>query len=216
MKYQVLLFDFDGTLLDSDFMIALTMYELYREFRPDYRPHLRDMFLFSGPPLLETMEKEFPDRPKEKMRDLFVEKSRKYYLNTAVLYPGAYQFLTSLKEKGILLGLATSKFRGPTDLSLNLVHLEGIFDATVAGDEVKHNKPDPEPLLKALDLMGYKGPLDKVLYVGDSAYDEQAAKALGLDMALAKFAPRKLLEGYRPTIEFTSYDELKEKLYGNL
>ncbi len=214
MKYSYFLFDFDGTLLDSDFMIALTMHELYREYRPGYKPHLKDMLAFSGPPLLMTMKQEFPHMDPEFMRQEFVKRSKKYYEDTACLYPGAAEFLGYLREKGAKLGLVTSKMRQATVLSLDLVNLRNAFDAVVAGDDVIHNKPDPEPLVLCLEKMGHEGSLDDVLYVGDSEFDERAALALGVDYARACFAPRKTLSDFAPKYSFSSYDELKDAIDG--
>ncbi len=211
--YSCVLFDLDGTLLDSDFMIALTMHELYKLYRPGFKPHLRDMLYFSGPPLIDTMREEFPGQDPEFMRRQFVERSPKYYEDTVCLYRGAKEFLLSLKDKGTKLALVTNKAKGATFLSLRLTGLENVFDAVVSGDDVSRPKPDPEPLRKALSLLGAK-PEDS-LYIGDSEYDELAAGRIGIDMALAEFAPRKLLAGYTPKYRFDDYGELLGELYGN-
>ncbi len=210
MGYKLVLFDLDGTLADTDFMIALTMHELYKEYRPGFKPSLQDMFAFSGPPLSKTMKEQFPDMDSEFMRTEFMKRSIKYYEETAKAYPYSRTLLCKIRKKGIKTGLITSKFRKAVDLTLNLIGLDNLFDVTRSGDEVEHNKPSPEGIDSAIEEIGIKDKT-KVLYVGDSLYDYEAAKNAGVDFALARLSPRKL-----PPLEckfsFASYEEFEDEL----
>ena len=86
--------------------------------------------------------------------------------------------LVRLKDEGRRLGIVSAKRRSTVELAFARVPLGHLFDVVVGGDETERQKPDPEPLLLALDRLGAE-PADAA-YVGDSPYDMQAARAAGL------------------------------------
>jgi pyrophosphatase PpaX len=86
--------------------------------------------------------------------------------------------LATLKERGHRLGIVTAKRRLTVDLAFARLPIEHLFETVVGGDETEHHKPHPAPLLLALDRLG-AAPEDAV-YVGDSPFDMEAAKAAGL------------------------------------
>ena len=73
--YKLFLFDFDGTLLDSDHMIVVTFQELYAKYKPDYNATIEHMLSFSGPPIRETLLNEFPNENQNVMFNEFVKYS---------------------------------------------------------------------------------------------------------------------------------------------
>jgi HAD superfamily hydrolase (TIGR01549 family) len=86
--------------------------------------------------------------------------------------------LAVLKERGHRLGIVTAKRRLTVDLAFARLPIEHLFETVVGGDETEQHKPHPAPLLLALERMG-ASPEDAV-YVGDSPFDMEAAKAAGL------------------------------------
>jgi pyrophosphatase PpaX len=91
---------------------------------------------------------------------------------------GMDDVLVQLKDEGRRLGIVTAKRRQTVELAFARIPIEHLFETVVGGDETKKHKPDPEPLLLALDRLGVP-PRDAV-YVGDAPFDVQAAKAAGL------------------------------------
>jgi pyrophosphatase PpaX len=86
--------------------------------------------------------------------------------------------LDELKDRGHRLGIVTAKRRLTVDLAFARIPIEHLFDTVVGGDETDRHKPDPAPLLLALERLGAHP--DEAVYVGDSPFDMQAAKAAGL------------------------------------
>ncbi|WP_116083117.1 phosphoglycolate phosphatase [Tropicimonas sp. IMCC34011] len=109
----------------------------------------------------------------------FLERYESQHENTKV-YPGVVDTLELLATYGFAIGLCTNKATGPTRAVLAHFDLEARFDTVVCGDMVGVQKPDPAPLLKAAGDLG-GGP---VLYVGDSEVDAQTATAAGIPFAL--------------------------------
>jgi pyrophosphatase PpaX len=95
-------------------------------------------------------------------------------------FDGIEHVLTTLKEEGRTLGLVTAKRRGTVDLAFARLPIEHYFDVVVAGDETELHKPDPAPLLLALERVDADADADDAAYVGDSPYDMQAARAAGM------------------------------------
>src|SRR5438445_9751806 len=91
---------------------------------------------------------------------------------------GMDDVLATLNERGHRLGIVTAKRRLTVDLAFKRLPIEHLFETVVGGDETEHHKPDPAPLLLALERLGAAP--DEAAYVGDSPFDMQAAKAAGL------------------------------------
>ena len=83
-----------------------------------------------------------------------------------------------LKDEGRRLGIVTAKRRQTVELAFARIPIEHLFETVVGGDETKKHKPDPEPLLLALDRLGAAP--GEAAYVGDAPFDVKAAKAAGL------------------------------------
>jgi pyrophosphatase PpaX len=86
--------------------------------------------------------------------------------------------LDELKERGHRLGIVTAKRRETVALAFERIPIEHLFDVVVGSDDTERHKPDPEPLLHALERLGAE-PQDAA-YVGDSPFDMQAANAAGV------------------------------------
>lgn len=190
MQYSLILFDFDGTLIDSDQMLKAAFLQLYAIYRPTYHPRDEVFLSFSGPPLSETLPKEFPDVPFEEVYQKYLEISPKFYKKYVTLYPGAKELLLRLKQRHIFVGLITSKRRLATEMTLEMLKINNIFDVVITPDDVKKMKPAPESIFKAMNLLNISDK-NSVLYVGDSQYDYLTSENAGVDFALVDWSPRK-------------------------
>jgi pyrophosphatase PpaX len=114
------------------------------------------------------------------------------------VYPGVLEVVQVLKEDGIATGLVTSKNRVGALRGLTLARLETLMDVLVCADEVENPKPHPEPVEKAVRLLG-ADPATTV-YVGDSIHDMRSGRAAGVRTAAVLWGPfgRSHLEGARP------------------
>ncbi len=207
------IFDFDGTLLDSDKMIVVTFEELYKIYKPTVIPKYEHLLSFSGPPIKESLLKEFPSANQEEAFNNFQEISKINYLKYVKPFPFVIEMLNFLRKNNIKIALVTSKGREATDFALKLTKLDGLFDFVICADEVKNVKPDPEGVLLALNYLNIDNK-DEVIYVGDSTYDYLTAKNAGIKFGYVNFSPRKLPDGCVPDYEITSFkDYLKDILH---
>ena len=210
-KYDVLLFDLDGTVADTDQMIVETMYILYDKYRDGKRTPLEQIYYFSGPPIYETLDKEFPGCDLEFMHSEFRRISVELYPKTVKTYPNCRETLLFLIEKGYKLGVVTNKIHSSTLFCLKLLGLEGIFDSLVCLDDVKNPKPNGEAISQAMKELNASD-YTKVLYIGDNKIDILTAENAGVDSALVTWGPRKVDPTLKPTMFISSYEELKRRL----
>ncbi len=210
-KYSVLLFDLDGTVADTDQMIVETMNILYDLYRGGRRTPVEEIYYFSGPPIYDTLNKEFPNQDFDFMHAEFRRVSVELYPKTVKPYPQCKEVLLSLKKKGYKLGLVTNKIHSSTLLCLKLIDLENIFDSLICYDDIRRPKPHGEPIFKAMEELGESN-LNKVLYIGDNKLDLETADNAGVDGALVTWGPRKLDPSLKPKMFISSYKDLERKL----
>ena len=190
-KYKVLLFDLDGTLCDTDEMIVQTMLTIYKDYKPTIERTREELYYFSGPPISETLKREFPNYDPKQMHEVFRRVSKGFYPLYVKAYPDEIKVLKALKEKGYLLGVVTNKGGSLTQYSLELCHIDGLFDVVISADDVNTPKPDPAGINKALDKLGISNK-EECLYLGDNDIDYFTASNAGVDTLLVTWGPRKI------------------------
>lgn len=208
-KYDLILLDLDGTVADSDEMIVQSMYELYDLYRNGKRTPREEIYYFSGPPIRETLKKEFPDMDNDFMVNEFIKISWENYDKYVKLFPHVKETLLLLKNKGILLGIVTSKLRDSTIHCLDILGINDIVSYFVAGNDVKNMKPHPESIFIAMEHFSIKDK-KKVLYIGDNKSDYLTAKNAGVDVALVTWGPRKIDWSLTPNYWIDDFKEVED------
>jgi len=175
-RMEAVLFDLDGTILDTNELIIRSMFHALRgvvppEFgREHIIPHM-------GKPLREQL-RLFSGR--DDVEDL-VKAYREYNLREhdalVKAFPHVAGVLERLKAEGLKLGVVTTKWRMTAMLGMKLTGIDGYMDTVVSLDDVAHPKPHPEPVLKALGALGASP--RRTLMVGDSPADMESAVAAG-------------------------------------
>ena len=176
MRFPVVLFDLDGTVIDSGAIILASMRHAAREVLGAEVPDEELMAAVGGPGLEEQMHALAPDRVAE-LVDVYRAHNEPLH-EELVCCAGMDDVLVRLKDEGRRLGIVTAKRRQTVDLAFARIPIEHLFETVVGGDETARHKPDPEPLLLALDRMGAQA--GEAAYVGDAPFDIKAAKAAGL------------------------------------
>jgi pyrophosphatase PpaX len=175
MRVPVVLFDFDGTVVDSGAMILASFRHATKTVL-DRELSDAELLAAVGTPLREQMRLLDAERAEE-----LVETYRAHNepLHEA-LEPcdGMVDALRRLKEEGRRLGIVTAKRRTTVELAFAVLPLRHYFEVVLAAEDTSRHKPAPEPLLIALDRLG-AGP-EEAAYVGDSPFDVAAAKAAGV------------------------------------
>ena len=176
-RFKLLVFDWDGTLMDSEARIVdcvrCAVTDLGLEVPEDER--IRNII---GLGLSEATQNLFPGVD-QAMKDGIVARYRHHFLfeneTPSRLFEGVRETLMHLETEGYLLAVATGKSRRGLNESLEETGLGGMFQATRCADET-FSKPHPEMLLQVMDELGVEP--DDTLMIGDTEYDmEMAANA---------------------------------------
>lgn len=180
MRYPVVLFDLDGTLIDSGPMImASARYAARTVLGREPDAALDDVVRESigGPGLVTMMESIDPTRVEE-LVDAYREENERLH-DTLAAFDEVLDVLTELREGGRRLGIVTAKRRATVGLAFQrFPALEHLTDVLVGAEDSSRHKPNPEPLLVALERLGADA--GQAAYVGDSPFDVGAAKAAGV------------------------------------
>jgi pyrophosphatase PpaX len=176
MRFPVVLFDLDGTVIDSGAIILASMRHAAIEVLGVEVPDEQLMAAVGGPGLEAQMQALSPDCADELVT---VYRAHNEPLHDElVCCAGMDEVLVQLKDEGRRLGIVTAKRRQTVELAFARIPIEHLFETVVGGDETKKHKPDPEPLVLALERLGAAP--DDAVYVGDAPFDVKAAKAAGL------------------------------------
>jgi pyrophosphatase PpaX len=176
MRFPVVLFDLDGTVIDSGAIILASMRHAAREVLGVEVPDEQLMAAVGGPGLEAQMQALSPDRADELVT---VYRAHNEPLHDELICcAGMDEVLVQLRDEGRRLGIVTAKRRQTVELAFARIPIEHLFETVVGGDETKKHKPDPEPLLLALERLGAAP--GEAVYVGDAPFDVKAAKAAGL------------------------------------
>lgn len=194
--FHAVLFDLDGTLLDTTQAIYESLRHTIRHFT-GRRPEDQELHPYMGRPLTEQMSLLLPGMEAQAVQ-IYEAHNLAIHKDYVRPFPGAVDVLHTLKAHGIKIALVTSKKRKNALVGLEIAGIAHVFDAAVFCDDVTEHKPHPAPVLKALELLGYiqDGANPKpafpfrVLMVGDSPWD----------VVSAKHAERLLRDGANTTI----------------
>ncbi|HET9114501.1 MAG TPA: HAD-IA family hydrolase [Gaiellaceae bacterium] len=176
MRFGTVLFDLDGTVVDSGAIILASMRHATREvLGRDYSDE--ELLQAVGGPGLEAQMSALAPEHVERLVTVYRAHNEPLHdeLEACV---GMEDVLVRLQDAGRRLGIVTAKRRATVELAFDRVPLRHLFETIVGGDETERHKPDPEPLLLAAERLG-ADPADTA-YVGDSPFDVRAAKAAGM------------------------------------
>ncbi|HEX5449328.1 MAG TPA: HAD-IA family hydrolase [Gaiellaceae bacterium] len=176
MRFSVVLFDLDGTVVDSGGIILASMRHATRTvLAREYTD--AELLANVGGPGLEAQFRVLDEDRVDELVSVYRAHNEPLH-DTLEACDGMEDLLATLKHQGRRLGVVTAKRRTTVELAFARIPLAHNFDTLVGGDETLHHKPHPEPLLLALDRLAASP--DEAAYVGDSPYDMQAAKAAGM------------------------------------
>ena len=197
-KLDTYLFDLDGTLIDS-LELILNSYRHTLTVHRGVAPADEIWISGIGTPLRTQLAPHAEDAEEiERMVDTFREYNFAHHDALIRPFPGIPDAVRALKTNGNVLGIVTSKARKGTLKGLHACGLEGLFGAIVTADDVDKHKPNPEPVLLALELLNAAA--DRTVFIGDSRFDLAAGRDAGVRTAAALWGPfeRCDLEPYNP------------------
>ncbi len=209
---RLVIFDWDGTLMDSETQIVHAMTAAIQDMQLEKRSadQCRNII---GLGLKEAVDTLYPGRDSA-FRELFVERYRHHWFSiahTSELFPGATETLHLLKEAGLLLAVATGKGRAGLDKVLDTTGLQTLFAATRCSDETQ-SKPHPQMLLEILAQLQVEP--GQALMIGDTEYDLLMATNAGVSPVAVSYGvhDRERLLQHRPLVCLDNISELVDWL----
>jgi pyrophosphatase PpaX len=176
MKYKYILFDLDGTLIDTNQLII-------DSFKHTYKTHLdrdiedKEIVQYFGEPLITTLRRYSPENA-EVLFDTFIHYNESIHDNSVSICCNIEECLKQLKDMGCVLAVVTSKRYKMAHRGLELFDILKYFSVLITVDNTEHHKPHPEPVLKALEKLGALP--EEAIMIGDSIFDIQCAHNAGV------------------------------------
>jgi phosphoglycolate phosphatase len=214
-RYDLVVFDWDGTLMDSTRVIATSLQSACRDVGAPVPSDSEALFVI-GLNMADTFERVAPGLDGEAQRRL-AERYRHHFLareHEAPLYEGVHEMLSELHGRGRRLAVATGKARRGLDRALDATGLRRWFEATRCADE-GFAKPHPGMLLMLLEITGVEP--HRTLMVGDTTHDLELAANAGVDAVAVSYGahPRELLATRPALARCASVEELRRWLGEN-
>jgi pyrophosphatase PpaX len=176
MQFKYILFDLDGTLIDTNQMII-------DSFKHTYKLHLnreleeKEILQYFGEPLITTLRRYSPENAEE-LYNTFIQYNESIHDTSATLCCNIQEALEKLKEMGCVMAVVTSKRSKMAYRGLELFDILKYFTVVVTVDDTVNHKPHPEPILRALEKLGALPA--EALMVGDSVFDIKCAHNAGI------------------------------------
>ncbi|GAB4560991.1 MAG: HAD-IA family hydrolase [Rhizobacter sp.] len=176
-QFDLIAFDWDGTLFDSTALIARCIQAACADLGVPV-PSDKDASYVIGMGLVEALQHAAPGLPRERYPELGTRYRHHYFAkqHEIVLFDGTLGMLKALKARNHWLTVATGKSRKGLDEALITVELRGVFDATRTADETA-SKPNPQMLLELMREFGVEP--ERTLMIGDTTHDLQLAANAG-------------------------------------
>lgn len=214
MRIEAIVFDLDGTLIDSIDAHVVSWMEAFRTHGFTYVKY-RDVENLIGLPGTTITERLLGPRAMKIYDSIRKSKDEVFMnlLNNVKLYPHTKEVLSELKIYGVKIALASSTASHIVNKILRMLKLNNVFDAIITGDMVKEGKPHPEIFIKAFNALAINP--RRGIVVGDTEYDIIPAKLIGSIAVLILHGRSKALLSSKPDYIINELPELLE-LYKKL
>lgn len=181
-----ILFDLDGTILDTEELILESFRFVFRKYKQGYTLSKEELLSFLGPSLKDSFERYFDSSMTDELIQYYREFNHTKHEKYVTIYPTVIETLETLKEEGYPMAIVTTKALVAANVGIELFQLSKYFDVVVSLDDVKNSKPDPEGIYKAMKLIDVK----EAIMIGDNVTDIQAGKAAGTHTVAVKWATK--------------------------
>lgn len=180
MPIKALLFDIDGTLVDSNDQHVLAWEEAFATVGAKFdRQRLHDQIGKGTDKLVPALLPDLPEEEQKKLGETHGSIFKSTYLDAIKPFPSAHDLLARARASGFRLALASSASREELDHYLGLLQALEMIEVSTGKDDVKETKPAPDIFSTALSKLAGIGP-QEAFVVGDTPYDMEAARTCGI------------------------------------
>jgi HAD superfamily hydrolase (TIGR01549 family) len=181
MGYKQIIFDVDGTLIDTEYAALHSLQDTIRQLLQRTIPlsELRFTMYLTDAETLRKLGIQDVRHGTKVWHSYYFRK----YLSTICLFEEISDVLAELKKNHFGLGIITSETWPEWQHHVRRFHLEEFFDTVICAEDTIRHKPDPEPMQLYLQRTGV--PKKEVLFIGDGLSDMQCASAAGVDCGFA-------------------------------
>lgn len=210
MKVDTVLFDLDGTLVNTNELIVASFLHTLDQYAPGQYSR-DDILKWIGEPLRDSLSRVDPERADEMMA-IYRKHNNENHDRLVEEYAGIFETIQTLHTRGFKLGVVTSKYLHMAEKGLKLARLRPFFPVVVGLDDISKPKPDAEPVNRALTLLDASA--GKALMVGDSPSDIAAGKNAGTSTAGVGWTVhgKKALQAAGPDIWLDAMQDLLDVL----
>jgi len=207
MSINTILFDLDGTLIDTNELIYKSFVHTFDHY--GYSFSKEEILQFNGPPLIETFTELNPDLADE-MIETYRKHNLKHHNDYVTLFPNVKETLDLLYENGKQLGIVSAKMRPGVELGLEVTGIKKYFKTIVSVDDIVNPKPHPEPVLKAIKNL--QGEPNTSIMVGDNYHDIESGKNAGVQTVAVAWSVKgeEYLQQFKPTYMIEDMREILE------
>lgn len=171
-KDFVVIFDLDGTLLNTDLVIRKSFDHVFHQYKEGYILSEEEHLSFLGPTLVSSFQRYFPEDMIDELVECYRDYNMSHHKDYVTIYPTVKDTLKTLKNKGYPLAVVTTKKKDAALLGLDLFELTDCFDVIIGVDNVEKVKPDPEGILTVMKQTNCM----KGVMIGDNVSDILAGK----------------------------------------
>lgn len=172
---KAVLFDLDGTLIDTNELILSSFKKAFKEVLDIEVPEKEITMLF-GRPLVQTLGK-YSESKLEELIKTYRDYNESNHDQMCRSFDGVKEMLEELKEMGVKLGIVTSKREHLAKRGMKISGILDIMDTVITPESTEKHKPNPDPALKACELL--KVNPNEAIMVGDATYDILCGKSAG-------------------------------------
>ncbi len=180
-RIKAVLFDFDGTLMDTNRLILDSWYHVYDTYGLK-RPPAEEITPTFGEELGQSLIRHFPDHSLEETIGVYRSYQSLRFKDEVGLFEGMRELLDALLARGIRLAIVSSRWWHTLKLNNFEFKEEKLFEVLVSGEDITEPKPSPQPCLIALERLGLNP--SEVVMLGDSRLDTLCARNAGVRSVL--------------------------------
>ena len=208
----VILFDLDGTLLDTEPLIRESFKRTFDHYDPSLKLSEEEYKGLLGPTLKQSFSKYLPNCDLDEVIAYYRAFNNEHHDEYVRLYDGAYETVKQLKEMDYDIGVVSNKVTSTVMKGLEFANMKEFFSVVISCEEMEAPKPDPKGLIEACGKL-YRG-IDNLIYVGDSPTDIQTCKNMSAFSVAVLFdeARQQQLLDKKPCAVIHEFPQLLELL----